>query len=251
MNHNVVYNEQIFSVAQNASSYVTTVLVCQNTLIRSGISHLLSGSHFLIAEEALEQTSSELPVLCLIHADQATGELTGMIERLKAQRPSARVVLLTDHMEPAAMIPAFQAGLDGLCSTSMDREPLIKVLELVMLGETFISHSLTSSLLNETSEHPQATSSGAATFMPAVDPSAAAIANKLSAREAQILSHLTQGAPNKLIARDLGVAEATVKVHIKAILRKVKAANRTQAAMWAQQHMNYAANAGNVADVMG
>ena len=209
MNHDVVYNEQIFSIAQNASPYVTTGLVCQNTLIRSGISHLLSGSHFLIAEEALEQTS-ELPLLCLIHVDQLTGELPEMIERLKAQRPSARVVLLTDHMEPAAMMAAFQTGLDGLCSTSMGREPLIKALELVMLGETFISQALTSSLLNETSEHPQATLSGAATFMPAVDPSAAALANKLSAREAQILVHLTQGASNKLIARGLGVAEATV-----------------------------------------
>jgi two-component system nitrate/nitrite response regulator NarL len=250
MNHDVIYNEQIVSIAQNASSYVTTVLACQNTLIRSGISHLLSGTHFLIAEEALDQTS-ELPVLCLIHADQATDELTEIIERLKAQRPSARVVLLTDHMEPAAMIPAFQAGLNGLCSTSMGREPLIKALELVMLGETFISHTLTGSLLDETFEHQQATSSGTATFMPAADSSAAAIANKLSAREAQILVQLTQGASNKLIARGLGVAEATVKVHVKAILRKVKAANRTQAAMWAQQHMNYAANDGNVAKVLG
>jgi two-component system, NarL family, nitrate/nitrite response regulator NarL len=100
-------------------------------------------------------------------------------------------------------------------------------------------------------EHPQATSSGPATFTPAVDPSAAAIANKLSAREAQILVHLTRGASNKLIARGLGVAEATVKVHVKAILRKVNAANRTQAAMWAQQHMNDAANAGKVAEVIG
>ncbi|ANY82335.1 hypothetical protein BB934_28905 (plasmid) [Microvirga ossetica] len=48
------------------------------------------------------------------------------------------MVLLTGHMEPAAIVPAFQAGLDGLCSTAMDSEPLIKALELVMLGESFI-----------------------------------------------------------------------------------------------------------------
>jgi two-component system nitrate/nitrite response regulator NarL len=52
-----------------------------------------------------------------------------------------------------------------------------------------------------------------------------------------------QGSSNKVIARDLGVAEATVKVHIKTILRKVKVANRTQAAMWAQQNLNSAATA--------
>ena len=51
MKHAVVYNEQTLPIAQNASSYVTTVLVCQNTLIRSGISHILSGTHFLLSEE--------------------------------------------------------------------------------------------------------------------------------------------------------------------------------------------------------
>jgi two-component system nitrate/nitrite response regulator NarL len=47
-----------------------------------------------------------------------------------------------------------------------------------------------------------------------------------------------QGAPNKVIARKLDVAEATVKVHIKAILRKIRVANRTQAAMWAVNHLS-------------
>ena len=60
---------------------------------------------------------------------------------------------------------------------------------------------------------------------------------KLSVREAQVLSHLREGATNKIIARQFDVTEATVKVHVKAILRKIGAANRTQAAMWASQHL--------------
>jgi two-component system nitrate/nitrite response regulator NarL len=241
MNHDVIYNEQILSIAQNASSYVTTVLVCPNTLVRSGISHILSGTQFVISDEPPEQTS-ELPILCLIHADQVADELTETIERQKAQWPSARVVLLTEAIEPAAMMQAFQAGLDGLCSTAMDREPLIKALELVMLGETFISQALTSGLLSGAAHHQPASPNGIAIFMPTNNPAAAETANRLSPREAQILRHLTQGASNKLIARELGLAEATIKVHLKAILRKAKVANRTQAAMWAQQHLNLAAN---------
>jgi two-component system nitrate/nitrite response regulator NarL len=62
----------------------------------------------------------------------------------------------------------------------------------------------------------------------------------LSGREDAILRLLMEGAPNKIIARKLGVAEATVKVHIKAILRKIRAQNRTQAAMWATTHLNSA-----------
>ena len=60
---------------------------------------------------------------------------------------------------------------------------------------------------------------------------------KLSPREAEILGCLREGAPNKIIARKFDVTEATVKVHVKAILRKVGAANRTQAAMWASQRL--------------
>ena len=242
MDQNLVYNEQILPLAQNTTSYVTTVLVCQNTLIRSGISQMLSGPRFVLEDETFDQTS-ELPILCLAYADQMAEDLNVMVERLNARWPSARVVLLIERMEPAAMMQAIQAGLDGLCSTVMKREPLIKALELVMLGETFIPAALALSLVDEATRFQQARPGGAVI----VGPAAAAIASKLSGREAQILHCLTQGASNKHIARELGVAEATVKVHLKAVLRKVKAANRTQAAMWAQQHMNLAAHGGNLA----
>jgi two-component system nitrate/nitrite response regulator NarL len=62
----------------------------------------------------------------------------------------------------------------------------------------------------------------------------------LSEREIQILDGLVKGHANKVIARGCGVAEATVKVHMKSILRKIRACNRTQAAVWAFEH-GYAA----------
>ena len=55
----------------------------------------------------------------------------------------------------------------------------------------------------------------------------------LSFREAAILQALIDGAPNKLIAQNLNITEATVKVHVKAVLRKIRVKNRTQAAVWA------------------
>jgi two-component system nitrate/nitrite response regulator NarL len=58
----------------------------------------------------------------------------------------------------------------------------------------------------------------------------------LSDRERQILSCLIHGQSNKVIARELDIAEATVKVHVKGLLRKLRAANRTQAAVWALKH---------------
>jgi DNA-binding NarL/FixJ family response regulator len=59
---------------------------------------------------------------------------------------------------------------------------------------------------------------------------------ELSHREVQILPYLVAGEPNKVIARRLQVTEATVKVHMKSLMRKIGTANRTQAAIWALNH---------------
>ena len=59
----------------------------------------------------------------------------------------------------------------------------------------------------------------------------------LSRREMLILRMLMQGASNKMIARNLVITESTVKVHMKAILRKLRLQNRTQAAIWARNHV--------------
>ena len=66
-------------------------------------------------------------------------------------------------------------------------------------------------------------------------------ARSLSSKEESILNWLTRGASNKMIARELDIAEATVKVHVKAILRKTRVQNRTQAAMWAVAHSRMSA----------
>lgn len=79
---------------------------------------------------------------------------------------------------------------------------------------------------------------------PAPDVSEAAMAADLSAREAHVLECLTRGLPNKVIAQEMGITDATVKVHIKSLLNKIGARNRTQAAMWAVQHGYAGSNRG-------
>jgi two-component system, NarL family, nitrate/nitrite response regulator NarL len=149
---------------------------------------------------------------------------------LKAQCPSAWVVILADHVEPDAVVRLYEVGLNGLGSPAMAGSSLIKALELVVAGETFVPAAVGLALLEQHSRRsmPDAL---------AVRTAGSGLAGRLSDREARILRCLMQGDSNKVIARRLGVAEATVKVHIKSILRKVRAGNRTQAAMWARQHL--------------
>jgi len=240
MGHNVVYKEQLLSIAQDPFQNITTVLICQNILLRTGISHILSGTRFNITQQIGDDLSSisafpdGMPVLFLICGGRSDAEYAQMVRDLKARCRSARIVVLADSMDPQALLQICQEGLDGFCMTTMDHHAIVKALEIVMLGETFIPGSVGLSLLDLIRSGDVVGLRQSINLMPAINSTVPM--NKLSEREAQILRCLTHGASNKLIARELGVAEATVKVHVKAILRKVKAANRTQAAMWATGH---------------
>jgi two-component system nitrate/nitrite response regulator NarL len=240
MNQDLVYKAQILPLARTPLHHVTTYLLCRNILLRTGIAQLLAGSQFALSGDAsagvpdLSAADNNPPTLILICESLSLEGYLGLFAELKERCPGARLVLLADHLEPQAIGQLVDAGLNGLCSTGMSQGAMLKALELVMLGETFLPASVGFALFEQVSaQKPTLT---------VIDGNPAMAANRLSDRETQILRLLTTGASNKLIARELGLAEATVKVHIKAILRKARAENRTQAAMWARQFLAPAAN---------
>jgi len=141
-----------------------------------------------------------------------------------------------DHFEPTSLLDACQAGLSGVCSMRMSRAALVTALELVMLGETFIPAALALQMLSSNLQAPVKRFRGPAAFAQAAD--ASNPVSKLTDKEAEVLQYLMEGASNKSIARKLSSNEATVKVHIKSILRKIQATNRTQAAIWAAKHLH-------------
>jgi two-component system, NarL family, nitrate/nitrite response regulator NarL len=227
-------------VARSTVQSVSTYLICSNALLRSGFDHILSGTHFSLSEKVfkdhadLPQIEGADPVLFLVCAHSAVSEPEQVVESLKEKCPKARIVIFAEQVEPAILVRVFKAGVDGLCSTDMDRDVLLKALELVMLGERFIPASMGLSLLETNPTDLRGSNSNK--VIPLRTQGSAS--QRLSERETQILHCLIDGSSNKHIARQLGVAEATVKVHIKAILRKAKVANRTQAAMWAQRQLS-------------
>jgi two-component system nitrate/nitrite response regulator NarL len=237
MDHDLADRAQASTLAQRAQPPVATYLICQNTLLRTGVSRILEGTRFALAAD--KSGGHEVPDLILLCDSLSQEGSVETIRQLKAQYPGARVVALGDNLDPWAVRELCAAGLDGLCPTAMSAAAMCKALELVMLGERFLPISVSLALLNQPSGMP------APAIGSANDP--VGPGGKFSDREAQILQRLTTGASNKLIARELGLAEATVKVHIKAILRKAKAANRTQAAMWATQHFGLGSHSPEVA----
>jgi two-component system, NarL family, nitrate/nitrite response regulator NarL len=236
MEYDGVVRKQPQSVAPSTFPRIITLLICCNTVLHVGLRHILSGSQFALADDVFEPTSDVSavagsgPVLILLCENLSPSEYLETLERLKVQCPSAWVVVLADSLDLDTALRLYKAGLSGLCSPAMVGSSLIKALELVVAGERFLSAEVGMALLEQSRRSmPDAQ---AAPTTPIAGP-----AGRLSDREVRILQRLMQGDSNKAIAHQLGLAESSVKVHIKNILRKLRAANRTQAAMWAQQHL--------------
>ena len=228
---------------------VITVLGCKNSMLREGLKHILSSTRFKLhpegltrGEVVLDSEPSGSPLLFILDSNLYPPSLAQAIETLKARYPHARIVVLSDNFDLDDMKATFQSGADGYCLATTGCEALIKYLDLVMLGEVvfpsaaFLNALSSSGLDCETCGEALAITVAPTPMPPSFDSQDSPI-RTLSIREAEILQCLMQGSPNKVIARKLDVAEATVKVHIKAILRKIRVANRTQAAMWAVNHL--------------
>lgn len=228
----------------------TTFLVCKNAMLAEGIRHILSGTRYrlhpenpAIKKEAFLDISDKASVLFILDANLHHEQTKDEVRRLKTQYPDAQVVVLADCFEMSSMMASLNAGASGYCLSTIGCETLIKYLDLVMLGEIVFPSAMLLAALTERREATGVSQSinlmgGEITALS----SGTLPTRMLSTREAEILHCLMEGAPNKTIARKLEVAEATVKVHVKAILRKIRVTNRTQAAMWAVAHFS---NAGN------
>jgi len=217
---------------------VKTILLCRTALVRIGLQHLLAGTNLEIVGAcsdlaALAQLCSiARPALFVLEGNDLREQLFETVGRLKEEYPDVRIAVIADAFDGAFIQQGQGAGVDGFCLSGTSRDVLIKYLELAALGESALPVALAATLLLGNPE-PKARETRIEQDIDFHDPRT----RRLSAREAEILGCLMEGAPNKVIARKLEVAEATIKVHVKAILRKIGAANRTQAAMWASSHL--------------
>jgi two-component system nitrate/nitrite response regulator NarL len=230
--------------ADDATSRVSTVLISENPLLQAGMEHLLSGTRFIVTRSFLVNRPSESTMadasLIIFVTKQCYNAIVETIAGVRSKLPGSKICVMADELDIGSAVRAYEAGANGFCLTSAEQKVLTTSLDLIMMGEGIVP----SRLLLSTFDHPathldhveQRTSIGSDQVQESIR-AAGPTGQRLSAREGEILRGLMEGAPNKVIARQFGLSEATVKVHVKAILRKIGAKNRTQAAMWAADHI--------------
>ena len=168
----------------------------------------------------------------------------GQVERFKEQRPAGRVAVLADRNRRSDIVSAFRAGANAYFIKAAPCDAFVKSLELVMLGETILPAAVLSMLLeHEDDDEDEDEQEGEAVDQRRKSAEYCRVENndtpRLSVRERCILKCLIEGDWNKVIARKIDIAEATVKVAVEGKYLKVRVSNRTQAAIWAMNNGSF------------
>ena len=132
--------------------------------------------------------------------------------------PGVPVVILSGTYDRKLVLDALVRGAHGYIPKNLGGKAMLSALQLVLSGEKFVP-----SLILEDDEQPAPGRSGGGD-VPLDNP-----IHRLTRRERDVLAVLVEGHPNKEIARQLGLQEVTIKVHLKGVFRKLGATNRTQA----------------------
>lgn len=220
---------------------IATALVGPNSLFREGLKGILHAPYQAeTIADAIDsvQKIADLDLIILV-ADTDRSALLAQVRRAKQENANARVVVMGDVDTSEAALPLLAAGADGYLLKTISLGALRASLDTVMLGGTVVLPTPRNAFRIESTDCACLDEGAAEAETPKLD--AEAEYKKLSDRETDVLLCLTKGESNKQIARKFEITEATVKVHLKAILRKIRVSNRTQAAVWA--HNNYVVRA--------
>jgi DNA-binding NarL/FixJ family response regulator len=228
--------------------FVATVIIGKSALLREGIARILRSANFRTMTSV--SCIDDLPpgtlqpqdlLVLMIHTGSEFEAVIEQLEFVRDRNPGVRIAIVADHYRLDEMTAAFRAGANGYFVDVMTCDVFIKSIELMMMGETvFPQAPLMSFVLESGSDNykkVEAQGAGEPAILVTADDR---MKLQLSPREKSILECLIEGDSNKSIARKIDVAEATVKVHVKAILRKIRVQNRTQAAIWAINHSSLA-----------
>jgi DNA-binding NarL/FixJ family response regulator len=172
---------------------------------------------FDLLARAADRPFYDLVIVDLVLAEMAAGDgISGVCRRF----PDVPVVILSASENPGDMKFAIASGARGYVLKSSRPAALLYALRLVLAGEAYVPPAV----LNQV---------GVAPLTGLHEDDETGVLRKLTPREREILDQLVAGRSNKQIAMELAINEGTVKVHLKAVLRKLGVSNRTQAAMLA------------------
>jgi two-component system nitrate/nitrite response regulator NarL len=215
---------------------IRLMVVDDHTLFRRGLTALLGADErFAVVAEAgdasqAQRVAAEVqPDVILLDNHLPGVRGVDALPGLREAAPRAQVLMLTMSEDEGDLAAALRGGARGYLLKSADSEVLARAIERVAAGESTLSPEMADKLVSAFQYQ-----TGAGDVQTSADEPPAAHDDplaSLSPREREIVEAIAEGRSNKVIARDLGIAETTVKIHVQHILRKLGLTSRVQAAV--------------------
>ncbi len=206
---------------------VQTLLVDPCRLHLEALATLLDPSRYHVIaltcsiDEAIDTVNlGPKPDLCVVSYANGDRDEVSRLARLREAAPQTRYVVLSSRESVSLLAKSLEAGVDAFLLKDISPEALERALAVVMIGQKVVPTRLGSLLIRGMTE-------------PEIIVGTGQNSRPLSEREIEILSCLISGCSNKVIAMQMDTTEAAIKDRVKAILRKIRTTNRTQAAVWA------------------
>ena len=194
------------------------------------LSELEPGIEFVAAvnaSELLERVSEPLD-LALVDLSMPGADGLSHIQQVRQRCPELPIIVLSGQEDPAVMRDVLDCGAQGYIPKAYSPAVMVSAVRLVMAGGVYVPPMLLS--MTGRGARPGADPPR----QPAQAARGGALGDLLTERQVDVLRLLSQGQPNKVIGRSLGISEGTVKIHLAAIFRALNARNRTEAVMKAR-----------------
>jgi DNA-binding NarL/FixJ family response regulator len=205
--------------------------------VKAKLAELEPGIEFVLAmsvDELLASATDELD-LAVIDLNMPGADGQAHIDEIRRRHPAVPVIVLSGYEDPAIMRSALERGVLGFIPKAYSPEVMLSAVRLVLAGGVYVPQMMLAAL-------PPGIVAGVAPGAAGEPRTAAASSSQtlehlrsvLTERQVEVLQLLSQGKPNKLIGRSLGISEGTVKIHLAAIFRALNVRNRTEAVVAAQ-----------------
>jgi DNA-binding NarL/FixJ family response regulator len=194
---------------------IRILITDDHPVVREGLSGMLAGqSDFEViglaadGDTAVKMHDSLAPDVTLMDLRMPGLDGVGAIKAIKAQQPSARIIVLTTYDSDADILPAIEAGATGYLLKDAPREELFRAIRAAARGDSVLAPAVAARLMTRVSAPAE---------------------ENLSAREIEVLQWVAKGASNKEIGKSLHISTATVKTHLIHIYGKLGVDDRTAA----------------------
>lgn len=208
---------------------IRVLIADDHALVRRGLEQLVGSAPDIdvvgtVADgaQAVEAVARLAPDVVLMDISMPVHDGIEATRQVIAAHPNVRVVMLTSFADQRKVVDAIAAGASGYLLKDGDPDDVAAAVRAAHAGDAPLDPKAARLLIDAQRQSTERSAAGP----------------ELSVREREVLMLVVEGLANKQIARRLGIAERTVKAHLTAVFQALGVADRTQAALWARDHLS-------------